>query len=244
MSIVSLMRLSEKILFLLCKGDKYFSELGDLVGSKGDFEWILVVDRRGVRRSLAYLVKQGYVKREGKRVVRFKVTQNGKDKVNELRPGLKNRHWDGKWRIVMFDIAEKYRGMRTVLRRFLVLLGFRQFQRSLWMSAFDVSREVREFLVAARLDEMAYLLEVDKFVGLEAMQLAEKLWNLEKLEQGYEGLAMECSRAERLVKAHRVMLERLIFSDPLLPKKLLPKGFSRGRALREYRALVDRTRKI
>lgn len=239
------MRLSEKILFLIEFGEEYLGELGELVDNKAEFEWILSVDRRAVRRSLGYLVKKGYLNKRGVRKIRFKVTRRGCEKLQEIRPGLKIKKWDGKWRIVMFDIEEKYRGMRTVLRKFLVNLGFRQFQRSLWITASDISREVCGFLNAARLNKMAYLMEVDLSKpggGLEVSELADKLWGLGKLERDYQVLAIECSRSDKLVKAHKAMLEKLLFADPLLPKQLLPKGFSRGRALREYKALVDRSR--
>ena len=43
---------------------------------------------------------------------------------------LKPKHWDGLWRIVLFDIPEKQRGGRDALRSRLRELGFFQFQKS------------------------------------------------------------------------------------------------------------------
>ncbi len=41
--------------------------------------------------------------------------------------------WDGKWRIVLFDVPESKRPVRDYLRGVLKRLGFREFQRSMWV---------------------------------------------------------------------------------------------------------------
>lgn len=41
--------------------------------------------------------------------------------------------WDGKWRILMFDIREKRRQVRTQLRKLLVGAGFLHLQDSVWI---------------------------------------------------------------------------------------------------------------
>jgi DNA-binding transcriptional regulator PaaX len=41
--------------------------------------------------------------------------------------------WDGKWRIVLFDVPEGKRPIRDYLRGVLRRQGFREFQRSMWV---------------------------------------------------------------------------------------------------------------
>ncbi len=41
--------------------------------------------------------------------------------------------WDGKWRIVFFDVPEGKRPIRDYLRNVLKRHGFREFQRSMWV---------------------------------------------------------------------------------------------------------------
>jgi len=41
--------------------------------------------------------------------------------------------WDGRWRIVFFDIPESKRPLRDYLRNVLKRHGFQEFQRSMWM---------------------------------------------------------------------------------------------------------------
>lgn len=42
-------------------------------------------------------------------------------------------HWDGKWRILMFDIKESRRGVRSSLRRLLEGVDFIRLQDSVWV---------------------------------------------------------------------------------------------------------------
>lgn len=49
------------------------------------------------------------------------------------RDSKKVKAWDGRWRIVIFDIPESKRPLRDYLRGVLKRLGCREFQRSLWI---------------------------------------------------------------------------------------------------------------
>lgn len=56
------------------------------------------------------------------------------------------KHWDGKWRIVVFDIPEKMRNARNALRRKLKELGFYELQKSVMICPFECRDEV-DFIV-------------------------------------------------------------------------------------------------
>jgi hypothetical protein len=45
-----------------------------------------------------------------------------------------NRHWDGQWRLVAFDIPNARTALRTKLRRDFRARGFGCIQRSVWVS--------------------------------------------------------------------------------------------------------------
>ena len=49
----------------------------------------------------------------------------------------KPKRWDGKWRVIIFDIAEQKRGVRDRLRQELVNLGFLKLQDSVWVHPYD-----------------------------------------------------------------------------------------------------------
>lgn len=74
------------------------------------------------------------------------ITQKGvglalKDAFDDLviRPSEK---WDGKWRIVIFDVPEKFKVARTALSQKLKLLGCYQLQKSVFVSPYPCNDEV------------------------------------------------------------------------------------------------------
>ncbi len=56
-----------------------------------------------------------------------------KECVEAENKKLKTSAWDGKWRIVLFDIPESKRPVRDYLRGVLRRQGFQEFQRSMWV---------------------------------------------------------------------------------------------------------------
>ena len=52
------------------------------------------------------------------------------------------KHWDGKWRIVLFDIPEKHKKARDALSKTLKYAGFYQFQKSVFVHPFECRNEV------------------------------------------------------------------------------------------------------
>ena len=47
------------------------------------------------------------------------------------------RKWDGRWRIVMFDVPERRRGVRGRLRSMMKKVGFIRMQGSVWIYPYD-----------------------------------------------------------------------------------------------------------
>lgn len=54
----------------------------------------------------------------------------------------KPRKWDGKWRLVFFDISNLKRIYREAFRGKLKELGFYQLQKSVWVHAFNCQAEI------------------------------------------------------------------------------------------------------
>ena len=79
------------------------------------------------------IVTNGYINEKivnGKKV--FILTNKGKLRYESLRE-RKNKRWDGKWRIVSFDVYEKNRKKRDLLRRELQAYGFQMMHQSMWV---------------------------------------------------------------------------------------------------------------
>ena len=89
------------------------------------------------RLSVKRLIASGVIRkrmRHGKIVC--ELTEKGKDKLrrSNLHSALsQNRSWDGKWRMIIFDIAETSRRQRDLLRNELQYQGFKKVQNSVWI---------------------------------------------------------------------------------------------------------------
>ncbi len=53
---------------------------------------------------------------------------------------------DGVWKIVIFDIPEKHKYVRVVLRAKLKALQFKKWQNSIWISPFELDKEIEQEL--------------------------------------------------------------------------------------------------
>ena len=80
------------------------------------------------------------------------------DKIKIQKPSV----WDGKWRIVMFDIPEKKRNARDALRDKLKGLGFREFQRSVFIHPFPCDKEISFIVEVFEIRNCVRLAEVNK----------------------------------------------------------------------------------
>lgn len=89
----------------------------------------------------------------------FRLTDRGKDRV--LWEGIKNanKKWDGKWRIVVWDIPEKRRQARDLLRFKLKQLGFIQWQKSMWATKIDCTKALRVFIRQVGIEDWVIVIE-------------------------------------------------------------------------------------
>ena len=63
------------------------------------------------------------------------------DKMEVSKP----RRWDKKWRVVLSDIPENRKSARDALREHFKQLHFVEFQKSVWVHAYDCGEQI-EFL--------------------------------------------------------------------------------------------------
>ena len=116
----------------------------------------------------AYIEAKAWEKRGG-----VMLTQKGVDKIlrsREATSRLKKRG-DKRWQMVVFDIPEKYRGQRDIFRHKLKFLGYRQLQRSIWVSPYDVVKNTKEIITGLNLEDEAKLFIID---SIREVELKEK----------------------------------------------------------------------
>ena len=90
------------------------------------------------------------LKEKGDGTFLVELTEDGKRKVKAIRLQdlcpLRPQKWDGLWRILIFDIPNKKKAIREVLRRKLKEWNFYQLQESVWVCPWPCEKEI-EFVV-------------------------------------------------------------------------------------------------
>lgn len=101
----------------------------------------------------------------------IKITDNGKKellKYSILDYKPKSGKWDGKWRVVFFDIPMEENSRRDKLRMYLKMLGMKMMQESVWVSPYDIGgeikyiREVLDIPHRVKLAEMSFIENEDE----------------------------------------------------------------------------------
>ncbi|MDP3741281.1 MAG: hypothetical protein Q8R08_03050 [bacterium] len=107
--------------YLFRKGDfnreaKRLQKRGYIALTKTEDGWVVKILRKGINR--------------------YKIIQ-----IHNLKPP-RDEKWDGKWRLFIFDIPEKYRYARGAMRKKIKDLGLYNIQRSVFAYPYDCREEL------------------------------------------------------------------------------------------------------
>jgi len=129
-------------------------------------EW-KIFNKGYLNQTLRRLSKQKEINMyEKKGKVHIELTDKGKNKVIKLaldnfavkKPLL----WDGKWRLVVFDIPEKNRKLANAVRNYLYSWGFFKFQNSVYLHAYPCEEVISILRSLLRAEEYVQVLEISK----------------------------------------------------------------------------------
>ncbi|MBI2618345.1 hypothetical protein HYW58_02755 [Candidatus Kaiserbacteria bacterium] len=103
-----------------------------------------------LKSSFYYLKNKGYIsikKRNGKVIIGLSDRGIERAKIYKIQTKLNERRrkkvvWDGRWRVVIFDIRDSHKLKRDALRRVLQRSGFKLLQKSVWIYPFDCTEEI------------------------------------------------------------------------------------------------------
>lgn len=103
--------------------------------------------KQRVSSTFDMLRRQGFLSVEKKNnQIYISLTEEGKKRAGIFQIGefeiKKPKKWDGKWRLLIFDIPEKRKIAREALRGKLRELGFCKLQQSVWMHPYNCKAEL------------------------------------------------------------------------------------------------------
>ncbi len=97
--------------------------------------------RKGVYDTVFRLIQQGFLIYSNPAKTQVSITPDGLGLLTTKRPER-----DGVWKLVIFDIPERQRSVRTFLRNKLKSLGFRMWQASIWASPYKLDSQLESEL--------------------------------------------------------------------------------------------------
>ncbi len=92
----------------------------------------------------------------------------------------KSNHWDGKWRIVIFDVPEEARDKRDQLRGLLKRNNFVKLQASVFINPYPLNREAIGYLQQSGLMNYIRIIKVDEMDNDEELR---KRFDLNKIRK-------------------------------------------------------------
>ena len=125
------------------------------------------------RQKLIVIIKE----KNGKGQV--KLTNKGRKRLLEFSLDTvkikKPKKWDGKWRIVMFDIPNELNSARESLRRKIKELDLYQFQKSAWICPYECEDEILFIAEAFDVQKYVEIITAEKFLHEEIVKKKFKL---------------------------------------------------------------------
>ncbi|MBU4479971.1 hypothetical protein KKG48_00820 [Patescibacteria group bacterium] len=116
-----------------------------------------------MNNSIRNMLRKGLIQKVRKGNTEFmELTKEGENIVSQYKLGdmeiKKTKRWDGKWRVIIFDISEKKKRLRNLLRFHLDRLGFIKLQNSVWVFPYDC-------------EDLIFLLKTDFFIGDDVLYM-------------------------------------------------------------------------
>lgn len=150
-----------------------------------------------------------------------------------------NRTWDGKWRMVAFDLPEDRNASRVRLRRFLRNRRFGYLQKSLWISPDPLDEDIRRLSAMGEDVESLLTLEAKPCSGESDESIVRGAWDFKRLGELHRECLALLNNPPGLKSAKAPTLEMLqkwadqertawqaaLEFDPLLPAELLPPSY-------------------
>ncbi|MFT9849762.1 phenylacetic acid degradation operon negative regulatory protein PaaX [Aneurinibacillus sp. REN35] len=251
-----------------------FTIYGEYIRHYGNEIWVGSLTRlmsefglteQAIRAAISRMMKQGWLesRKIGNRSY-YKMSTRGKKRLDEAAKRIYKEvsdEWDGKWRIVCYNIPEEKRGLRDKLRKELSWMGFGMLANSTWISPHNLINRVKDISELYDINEHIEFFDCDHFGWSTPEQLVKRCWDLNEINDKYQEFVKEYSPRfnelkQRIENADKIQdsycfvektilvheYRKFLFIDPNLPEVLLPDfwvGKEADRLFRNYYQLLN-----
>lgn len=232
-----------------------FTVLGECVLPNGGAAWTsafidllarLGVEEKASRQALMRTATAGWLASEriGRRT-RWRLTGSAERLLTEGTERIYRftgtaPEWDGRWLLVLARVPETDRPARHLLRTRLSWAGLGSPAPGVWISTHtDRVGEVERALADAGVSGDGRIFLAEHHGGADLANMVSQAWDLDAIELGYRQFlddfatttpADPLTRLIDLVHSWR----RFPWTDPLLPRELLPSKWSGGKAMKLF----------
>ena len=102
-----------------------------------------------IKRSQSRMIERGLLLWDNRRL---RLTPKGERRLRLIEARdfqfKKPKKWDGRWRVLIFDIPERSKNTREQIRHTLLSIGFQRLQDSVWVYPYDCE----DFITVLKLD--------------------------------------------------------------------------------------------
>ena len=133
-----------------------------------------------INNAIRHLRDKGLVSwEENEHGVFLRLTKEGESAIDILERKefkiTRPKKWDGRWRVIVFDISERKKAIREKFRNTLVQIGFFKLQNSVWVYPYDC-------------EGLITLVKADFKIGKEILYLIVDYMENDKRVKNYFGL--------------------------------------------------------
>ena len=153
--------------------------------------------------------------------------------------------WDGKWRILSYEIPEKKRELRDKLRREVTSWGLGPWHRSFWLTPHPIINSLKDLVLDKEEQQYIQAFEADHVFG-KREELIEKVWGKVAREKEYRSLFKQWHQVlstdkNKILKMKEVVSYYIdiLKTDPGLPKDLIGESWIGFEAITLFREIKN-----
>lgn len=191
------------------------------------------INYQSLKRAVKHAREKGWIKES------LKPTPEGRRRLKDIFPEANySNHWDGNWHLVNFDIPERLRFKRNILRTNLERLDFGKLQNSIWISPYNFLGEIKEVVDNLKIGPYVIFSISDKVGQEESKILAARIWKISELQVEYQNFVIRSGREGKDPFKLLFCYQSIVGRDPCLPRELLPEDWAGEKAKKLYLNLI------
>ena len=169
------------------------------------------------------------------------ITEEGKQRLARMIPFYDTKRlWDGRMHLVIYDIPERQRDDRWMLREYLRRIGCGRLQDSVWMTPYNPIDTLRSFIADHALGGTIIISDMGKdgSIGEEDLRgMIVRVYDLEALNERYEDW-FDDTQSYDVDQWSVVRFLSILKDDPQLPFSLLPPWWKGDRAYKKVKDIL------